>query len=177
VPQTAVQQQLPRHPQDNGVVERSQGVGKNWAEPELCHSVQQLQRRFDEEDRVQREEYPSIGGQPRLTVYPELRHSGRPYSRAWERQHWSWPLVCARLSGFVVARRVDSSGKIGVYGHKLYVGVRFKGREVWVQLDPERVEWVVSDRGGQQLHRTPATMLTAERVQRLQVAVHEHKPR
>src|SRR5262249_60933218 len=35
----------PRTPQDNGVVERSQGVAFNWAEPDRCHSVEQLQRR------------------------------------------------------------------------------------------------------------------------------------
>src|SRR5690606_13779481 len=48
----------PRTPQDNGVVERGQGVARNWAEPNRCRSVAELQRRLDEEDRVQRECYP-----------------------------------------------------------------------------------------------------------------------
>src|SRR5437867_1687238 len=50
----------PRRPQDNGIVERGQGVAKNWAEPHLCRSVAHLQRRMNEEDLVQREKYPSI---------------------------------------------------------------------------------------------------------------------
>lgn len=163
-------------PQDNGVIERSQGLGTNWAEPERCASVPHMQRRLNEEDRVQREEYPSIAGQPRLTAFPQLRHNERCYSGAWEHQHWSWPRVCARLAGFVARRRVDSSGKLGVYGHKLYVGTRHKGLDVFVQFDPERLEWVVSDAGGRQLHRTQAWMVTAQRVQRLQVAVHATGP-
>jgi transposase InsO family protein len=45
-------------PQDNGVVERSQGTGKNWAEPGQCDSAAQLQRGLDEADARQRERYP-----------------------------------------------------------------------------------------------------------------------
>jgi hypothetical protein len=41
-------------PQDHEVVERGQGVAKNWAEPERCRSPEELQRRLDDEDRVQR---------------------------------------------------------------------------------------------------------------------------
>src|SRR2546421_7119678 len=33
----------PRRPQDNGVVERAQGVGKRWAEPQTAESAEQLQ--------------------------------------------------------------------------------------------------------------------------------------
>jgi hypothetical protein len=160
----------PRRPQDNGIVERGQGLAKNWAEPHLCHSLAQLQRRLNEEDRVQREEYPSISGQPRTTAYPHLKHSGRTYSWPWERTHWSWQRVLDHLSGYAVERRVDTSGKIGLYHHKLYVGTMHKGRQVHVQLDPLRHEWIVSDVQGQQLHRTAAWMLTAVRVQRLQVS-------
>ena len=47
----------PRRPQDNGVVERSQGVASNWAEPDRCRNAAELQRRLNEEDRVQRESY------------------------------------------------------------------------------------------------------------------------
>jgi hypothetical protein len=160
----------PRCPQDNGVVERGQGVAKNWAEPQLCHSVGQLQRRMNEEDRVQREEYPSIQGKTRLAAYPQLEHSGRCYSWPWEREHWSWQNVCDHLAGYVVQRRVDSSGKIGLYHHKLYVGTMHKGLTIYVQFDPLRLEWVVSDGAGKQLHRSPVEMLTAVRVQRLQVS-------
>ena len=74
----------PRRPQDNGVVERSQGVASNWAEPDRCRNVAELQRRLNEEDRVQRELYPHGSCRSRSEAYPSLRHSKRPYSVAWE---------------------------------------------------------------------------------------------
>ncbi len=64
-------------PQDNGVVERSQGTGKNWAEPGQCDSAAQLQRGLDEADARQRERYPYEGGSSRSVVFPGLAHSGR----------------------------------------------------------------------------------------------------
>jgi hypothetical protein len=33
----------PRRPQDNGVIERSQGTGKRWAEPGACANAKELQ--------------------------------------------------------------------------------------------------------------------------------------
>ena len=63
-----------RRPQDNGVVERSQGTGKRWAEPPTCADAAELQRRIDDLDGIQREEYPSIGGMSRLEAFPGLRH-------------------------------------------------------------------------------------------------------
>src|SRR3954447_21652203 len=51
----------PRTPQDNGGVERGQGVAKAWAEPDRCGSVAELQARLEAEDRVQRESYPHAG--------------------------------------------------------------------------------------------------------------------
>src|SRR5436309_809815 len=45
----------PGCPQHNGVVERAQGTGQNWAEPPTCRSAAELQRRCDRLDRLQRE--------------------------------------------------------------------------------------------------------------------------
>jgi hypothetical protein len=50
----------PRRPQDNGVVERSQGTGKRWSEPPTCDGPAELQRRIDDLDEIQRAEYPSV---------------------------------------------------------------------------------------------------------------------
>src|SRR5579863_4810664 len=55
----------PRRPQDNGVVERSQGTAKRWTEPGTCAKPSELQQRLDEMDRIQRQEYPSIDGRSR----------------------------------------------------------------------------------------------------------------
>jgi hypothetical protein len=159
----------PRTPQDNGVVERSQGVAFNWAEPDRCHSVEQLQHRLDEEDRVQRECYPHAGFPSRLAADPGLADSGRPYSAAWERRHWSWELVLAHLAGVLVPRRVDCCGKIGLYHDKLYVGTVNRGKEVAVQFDAGTAQWVISDQGGGELCRRPLTQFDAAGLRQLPI--------
>jgi hypothetical protein len=159
----------PRCPQDNAVVERSQDLAQAWAEPQQCRSVRQFQLRLHREDRVQREEYPAIHGVSRMAAYPELKHSGRRYSLAWEKRHWDWDRVCAVMSGYAVGRHVDCSGKIGVYHRKLYIGTIHKGRDVHLQFDPERLEWVVTDDAGSQLHRSPADWFTPNAIRRLRM--------
>jgi hypothetical protein len=54
------QQSRPLTQQDNGVIERSRGTGKRWAEPGACANASELQRRLQDMDVIQREEYPTI---------------------------------------------------------------------------------------------------------------------
>jgi hypothetical protein len=157
----------PRRPQDNGVVERSQGVAKDWAEPERCRDTAELQRRLDEEDRVQRGAYPHGSFGSRMEAYPGLAHSGRPYSEAWEREHWSWAAVLGHLAGVMMPRRVDSGGQVGLYSAKMYVGTVNKGKEVVVQFDAGTAEWVVTDRGGVELCRRRLDQLDESGLRRL----------
>jgi hypothetical protein len=117
----------PRRPQGNGAVERSQGTAVNRAEPGRCRSPAELQRRLDEEDRVQREAYPHAGAPSRPAAYPGLAHSGRRFGAARERAHWSWGRVLARPGGYAVPRRVDGGGEVGLYGGELYVGTANRG--------------------------------------------------
>lgn len=159
----------PRRPQENGVIERSQGLASAWAEPRQCQTVRQLQSRLNRADQLQREVYPSIRKQSRLAAYPELNHSGRRYSLRWEQQHWDWQRVLDHLSAYCVPRHVDQSGKIGLYHDKLFVGCLHKGRDVLLQFDPERLEWLVSDEQGNQLRTVPATSWTPHAVQHLEV--------
>jgi hypothetical protein len=159
----------PRRPQDNGVVERSQGVASNWAEPQRCRNPAELQRRLDEEDRVQRECYPHGSFRSRLEAYPSLAHSGRTYSATWERKHWSWGAVLSQLAGVTMPRRVDCSGKIGLYNDKLYVGTFIKGRDLMVHFDGGAAEWVISDQRGVELCRRPLTQFDAETLRRLPI--------
>ena len=116
----------PRRPQDNGVVERSQGLAKNWAEPDRCHDAAELQRRLNEEDQVQRQSYPHGSFESRLEAYPSLAHSGR-LTRVWEREHWAW-MRAGLPGGRDRARRVDRCGKIGLYHGKMYVGAVNRGK-------------------------------------------------
>ena len=157
----------PCRPQQNGVIERMQGLAKAWGEPGQCETVRQFQHRIQREDRLQREVYPAIDGLPRMEAYPALKHSGRRYSPSWERRHWNWDLVLDHVSGYAVQRKVDSSGKIGIYSGKLYVGTIHKKTTVYVQFDPERMEWVVSNARGQQLRAVQAKEMRPHAVRTL----------
>jgi hypothetical protein len=156
----------PRQPHHNGVAERSHGVTQAWAEAGQCHSPAELQERVDREDRVQRELYPHRGDRPRWQVYPGLQHSGRAYDARWEEGAWSWPRVCAHLGEYAVQRRVDSSGKIGLYHDKVYVGVVLRGRRVLVQFDAQTAEWQLVDGSGVELARRRLTQFDSESLRR-----------
>jgi hypothetical protein len=158
---------LPRRPQDNGVVERSQGTGKRWAEPHLCSSAGQLQRHLERFDTIQRQEYPSLRGRSRSEAFPQLSYSGREYTLAWERSHWDLALVFAHLSGYAVPRRVDMTGKVSLYNRHHYVGVLHQGKNVFIMVDPDLREWVFVDDRGLQLRRRPADEICAENIQQL----------
>jgi hypothetical protein len=160
----------PRRPQDNGVIERSQGTGKRWAEPGACHDLQELQERIDEMDRIQRELYPSIQGQSRWQAFPKLKHSGRSYSKAWERRAWDLDLVMAHLRDYSVVRRVDCKGQVSLYNRLHYVGEKYRGQNIYVVLDPLDREWVFTTAEDVQLRRKPAEELTRERIMQLEVS-------
>ena len=70
----------PRQPRYNAVVERSHGVSQRWVEVERCGSAEELQRRLDEMDAIQRQEYQALNGRTRWEVYPQLREARRAYS-------------------------------------------------------------------------------------------------
>jgi transposase InsO family protein len=89
----------PRVPQQNGAVERAQGTGARWAEPGQCDTPEELQRRLDEMDALQREAYPSIAGQSRRAAFPGLAHSGRRYRAAGERANWNHRRVRMHRAG------------------------------------------------------------------------------
>jgi hypothetical protein len=154
----------PRQPQYNGVVERSQGTAKRWAEPQTCTTAAELQQRLDADDCLQRERYPYQHGRSRWEVFPELVHSGRSYQQFDERQHWDLDRVLNHLSLYHVARRVDHSGKVSVYNRSHYVGTSNKGKTVYLTVDPQRREWLYLAEDGRQLRTIPAEELTSERI-------------
>jgi hypothetical protein len=159
----------PHTPSQNGVVERSQRTGKCWAEASQCDSAEELQRRLQEMDAVQRERYPVPGGPSRAAAFPELTHSGRPFSAAWERQHWDHAQVLRHLAGYAVVRKIDKNGDVSLYHRPHYVGILHRGKRVYVMVDPERVEWVFADERGVQLRVQPAEELGAARIRGLTV--------
>jgi hypothetical protein len=159
----------PRRPQQNGVVERSQGTGQRWAEPQTCDRVADLQQRLEESDRWQREHYPYQDGQSRCQVFGSVQHSGRPYASAHDEQHGDMTRVLPHLATYVVRRQVDNSGTISVWNRTHYVGPAYAGQLVWVRLDPLEHQWIIASQTGEQIRSKPAKELTAEAVRRLQI--------
>jgi hypothetical protein len=159
----------PRQPRYNAVVERSHGVSQCWAEVEGCAGAAALQRRLDELDAIQRQEYQALNGRTRWQVYPELGQPRRPYSPAGEAGGWRLAPVLDYLAGLSVRRQVDRQGRVSLYNRLLGVGVRQAGRAVWLHLDAAERAWVVADEHGRQLRAQPADWLTAENIRSLQV--------
>lgn len=160
----------PGCPQQNGVVERAQGTGQNWAEPQTCCHPAELQQRCDDLDCRQRERYPYRDGRSRWEVYPALPHSGRTYRRRRERSEWEVSKVLAVVAQQVVKRRVDCTGSVSVYHRTRYVGKPYIGNQVYVSLDPSGPTWVFADEAGNELRTHAADELTAERICSLSVA-------
>jgi hypothetical protein len=160
----------PRQPQDNGVVERSQGTGKRWGHATTCADIDELRARVEYQDRIQRERYPSLAGRSRLETFPALAHSGRPYVAEQESEKWNLQCVLEHLAGYVLIRRVDSSGTISLYNRSRYVGTLLKGRDVYISLDPIEAAWVYADKSGATIHRQPAKELTADNIRALGVS-------
>lgn len=160
----------PRRPHKNGVVERSQGTGKRWADPSQCGSAEQLQERVDEEDRVQREQYALEDGRTRRQRHPELLHSGRGYCLTWEQWCWDLSSVAQALARVQVRRKVSKGGKVSLYDRGYAVGAAHRGETVVVSLDAADRHWVIRRPCGEELRRHPAVELDAQRIMALDVS-------
>jgi hypothetical protein len=159
----------PRRPQDNGKVERTQGVTQQWVEPGRCADRTRLVGRLEWAVRIQREVYPAIGGRTRLEAYPALRQRRRPYARCDEETLWDLGRVAAFLSGGVWRRRVSRTGQISLYNRNYRVGRRHAGQEVSVRYEAAGGQWVLQDAQGQELARHAADQITRERIMDLDV--------
>jgi hypothetical protein len=158
----------PGRPEHNGVVERSHRTAQAWAGPGSCASYEELQRRLDEADERQRQEYP-YAGSTRWQLYPGLRQARREYRPEREAEGWCLARVQRELEARVVVRQADCWGKISLYNRNVAVGRAARGRPVWVQLDPVENRWVIRDEQGRFLHGVAATEIDAERIRRLDV--------
>jgi hypothetical protein len=167
----------PNRPQENGVIERSQGTGKRWAEPFACDSVEQLQSRLDHMDRIQREVYAEKGQPTRLQAHPRLAHSGRSYTRAWENSHWDIERVLDHLANYAVTRRIGPAGHLSIYNRPYYVGIVHSHKRAQVMFDPEERIWLVADEDGRLLNRLAAKEITRENIRNLCVTKKANRPR
>ena len=160
----------PGVPQDNPRIERSQRTGHSWAEPWQHDTVEQLQRRFDEEDRIHREVHRFDGRQTRLQAYPDLAWGGRPYATGpyWEAVCWDHQQALGLLGRRERTRKVDKGGCVSLYDHRVPVGFPLCGQEVAVHFEAASQEWVFSQ-AGVAVRRCRAGNLSAENIRALQV--------
>jgi len=159
----------PHSPQENGVVERSQGISNRWCEPWTCESSGELQERLDLMDRLYRENYAYRERLSRMAYFAGLKHSGRPYMRAQEQELWDWSRVTEHLATYTLRRQVDSKGQVSLYNRTYYVGRIHHGKRIYVMYDPNRNEWLFADGEGRQLRSVPADQVTPQRVMDLNV--------
>lgn len=161
----------PCRPQQNAKVERSQGTGSRWAEPWTCRTAAALQARLDREDQVQRERYPSQpGGRSRLAAYPGLLQVRQRYTWRWEQRQWDLQRAVQHLAEYQAARKVSSAGHVAVYDHAYFVGRAYTGQTVYVQLNPDTREWIISDAQGREVRKHAAHQITRARLMALDLA-------
>jgi hypothetical protein len=157
-------------PTENAKVERAHGTLHRWSEPAGCATFAAWEQALAREARVQREAYPSVGGQSRLAAYPPLQARARPYRAEREAEAWDLQRVGDFLSQGLWPRQVSTSRQISLYGQAYRVGKAQPGQSVWVRFDRETREWVVQDRAGQELVRHRAGQISRERIGQLQVS-------
>lgn len=159
----------PGHPQANGCVERFHGLLDTWGEPERCANWEAWTMSVQRVVQVQRERYPAVEGQSRLSAHPELRQNPRRWGSA-PAERWRLEPVLEQLAAGLWKRKVGKKGQITLYHRPFSVGSQRAGQTVFVRLDPATREWVVRDRQGQEIKRHHASELTAERIQALDVS-------
>jgi hypothetical protein len=158
----------PARPQENGVVERFNGLLTSWGEPERCGSWQAWTQSVARVVQVQREIYPAVKGQSRMKAHPELLQNPRLF-REDEEGSWRIERVRQYLGGGFWKRLVNKQGQITLYRRPYTVGRAWAGRTVFVRLDAKTNDWVVRDPEGEELKRHPARELSAERIWALDI--------
>jgi hypothetical protein len=164
----------PGHPQENGIVERAQGVTGRWSEPARCRNRLQLQQRLDWVGKIHREQYPTAQGPSRAVAYPTLARGGRPYDPAREGATWDLQRVCRYLAQGLWRRRVDKAGKIYLYNRPYQAGEGRAGEWVSVRFDGTTREWVILADGGTEIRRYPAEQISRERILSFTVSHRKH---
>ena len=120
----------PRHPQQNGRVEKMQHTTVRWAEAGSAQNLRDLEGKLSEALRLQRECYPVVRlqGRTRLEAFPGLETSRRPYAASDFQLPRVYNFLCKKL----YTRKVTASGQILHYRQVYYVGLPL--RHHWVQL-------------------------------------------
>jgi hypothetical protein len=159
----------PYQPTENARIERTHGTTKAWVEVSQCATVKLLQQRLNRAAEIQRERYPVLQSQTRLQLHPQLSSNPRSYELAEEAKQWHLVRVLAYLSPQRWVRKVDSTGRISLYGRNYGVGRAYCAQQVYVHLDPCQRCWVMESSQGQRLANPAAEQLCEASICQMEV--------
>jgi hypothetical protein len=157
----------PRCPQQNGVIEQSNGSAQRWVDLKRCPDVTFAQAELDACDLVQREHMPYAHGQSRMAIFPELASSGRNYSRSWEEQMWEFSRAQEELERYRPRRSVSKQGRITLYYRSIFVGIGLAGSEVVLSYDHSTNMWSIERLNGRGVRAVPAVEMQREAIMNL----------
>jgi hypothetical protein len=144
----------PATPQDNAIVERSQGVMANWTHYSTCKDTFELQIRLWKEAEFHNLYFPirRKGNKTRMELFPKLIHTGK----AWNPADFDLNRILAFLAKGDWQRKVSTNGQFSFYAQQLSVGVKYKNQRVSIRLNPEKNQWDIFDEKGEIIKSTPS---------------------
>lgn len=154
----------PRHPEQNGRVEKMQDTTQRWAEVRSAHNLGDLQEKLAEILRLQRECYAVVRlkGKTRLEAFPDLATSRRPYAPS----DFQVQRVHAFLSKKLYTRKVSADGTIVHYRQIHFLSWTLRRQWVQLRLKEDGSAWqVFADY--KLIKELPATHLSEHCIQNL----------
>ena len=151
----------PYCPQMNNRVEKMQDTTQRWAEVSKCKNLQDLQTKLNQQIKIQRETFPVVRlkNKTRLQEFPQLLTSRRVFSP----QEFNPQRVYDFLAKKIFTRKVSSAGQITHFGQKMVIGSHYKEQYVQLQLDKDKVEWMITA-NHKYVKNAPAVNLSRERI-------------
>lgn len=139
-------QNAPRCPQQNGIVECSQGIMCNWSNPKDALNAQTLQQRLDEESDFQRNYYkmPNKKLKTRIELHPDLEHNPRIYAA----KNFDMQRVYDYLSNKVFKRTINNAGVLSFWNINIYIGKKFAQLPLTITFDPIEMQWLLRKKDG-----------------------------
>lgn len=133
-------------PQENGMVECSQGIMKRWSNVKKQPTIRSLQKRLDHESEFQRNHFriSAKGAKTRKEIYPELYQNQDLFSLS----NFKMSRVDDYLSNQVWPRLVKKNGEIKMFSHGIYIAKRLAAQTIFVTFDPQKRCWVGRDQKG-----------------------------
>lgn len=165
-----VQRIRPYQPTDNAKVERMQGVTYRWAEPHQCNSIEQLNRALEEACFINRERYPCdhLKGKTRIEAYPRLLKGGTSYTS----NDFDLNRILTFLAKGIWVRKTSPKGVISFFSQYWNLTTKYKRQQVFVHLDQEMNEWVVSIEHAE-IKRFPNNFITEESITGFEFGKHK----